>query len=77
MKNNNLLHKLEELERNNILTIDQIEHSATFLAKNQEFCNHSWKVVNQVDGVEYVYHNGQLIPNMYNNHYIINENWSK
>ncbi|MES5177613.1 hypothetical protein ABVC56_11515 [Lactobacillus crispatus] len=32
---------------------------------------------NQVDGVEYVYHNGQLIPNMYNNHYIINENWSK
>ncbi|MCZ3600838.1 hypothetical protein [Lactobacillus crispatus] len=77
MKDKNLLRELKNLEKNNKLTIDRIERSAAFLSNNQEFCNHSWKVINQADGVEYIYRNGQLIPNMCNNHYIVNESWSK
>lgn len=74
MKQQKLLCYLEKLEKNNCLSIAKIEQSAKVLSSNEEFSKHAWRVINSSDGIEYSFLNGQLLPRMHNNHFVVRRN---
>lgn len=59
-------------ERAGTLTVDEILRPETPILRSPRFKNKKWIVVSPDNGIKYIYCNGQLLPIMKNDDYIIN-----
>lgn len=59
-------------ERAGTLTVDEILRAETLILRSPRFKNKKWIVVSPDNGIKYIYCNGQLLPIMKNDDYIIN-----
>lgn len=66
-----ILDSLVMKEQSDTLTVKEILQAEPALLHDPELKNKKWKVFNSCTGVQYIYCNGQLLPIMKNNSYLI------